>query len=73
MPLEPVEAAESDGDQQLDPLLTDDAPETTICFFLLFATCNLTFPDQIRLPGQTYKIKRNLNPNLTEGRSSVSQ
>lgn len=77
VPLEPLEAAESDGNQQLDPLLTDDAPETTISFLLFVcqwkSSCHLTCPDQIRLPGQTYKMKRNLNPNLMEGRSSVSQ
>lgn len=35
-PLELTEAAESDGDQQLEPLLTDDVPEKTISVFFLF-------------------------------------
>lgn len=38
-PLEFIDAAESDGDQQLAPFVTDDAPEKTISGFLLLYLC----------------------------------
>lgn len=54
MPLEPVEAAESDCDQQLDPLLTDGAPETTICFFFIVCVpVKAKLSSNISRPNQT--------------------
>lgn len=64
-PLELMDAAESDGDQQPDPLLTDDAPEKTFGVFLYsnnyvvclcFSGSQATGADQFQLLGRTWLI-----------------
>lgn len=53
-PLDPMDAAGSDGDQQLERFVTDDAPEKTIADFFRRYSCAVwkpssytTFTDQV--------------------------